>query len=208
MGALALVKSKVIERRRGARADWRDERDGGVEGCCAEPTGARAERVGCCAARRFVASGGSAVCFSTFRGCIDDLSGAICERVAQSPSRRAASRIERPGAKGCRARREHLAGGATARRTCAPARVGGGPLGASQGGARCGSAGALALANQHRARFPNGMLEQEAEVIAVEALARAGRYDLAADRLVKFRARFANSAYLPHLETVVRRPMK
>jgi hypothetical protein len=67
-------------------------------------------------------------------------------------------------------------------------------------------AAALALTDQHRDRFPRGMLEQEAEVIAVEALARAGRYDLAAARLAKFRARFRNSAYLPHLESVVRRP--
>jgi len=64
--------------------------------------------------------------------------------------------------------------------------------------------GALALANQHASRFPKGMLEQEAEVIAVEALARAGHLDLATDRLAKFRAHFANSVYLPHLESVVR----
>ncbi len=63
---------------------------------------------------------------------------------------------------------------------------------------------ALALADMHRSRFPNGMLGQEAQVIAIEALAQAGRVGAAAERLARFKRQFPGSAYLPHLESVVR----
>jgi hypothetical protein len=63
---------------------------------------------------------------------------------------------------------------------------------------------ALALVDEHAARFPNGMLEQEAEVIAIEALVAAGRASDAAERLTRFRAKFPKSAHLPHLESAVR----
>jgi hypothetical protein len=63
---------------------------------------------------------------------------------------------------------------------------------------------ALALVDEHAARFPNGLLDQEAEVIAIEALVAAGRASDAADRLTRFRAKFPKSAHLPHLETAVR----
>jgi hypothetical protein len=63
---------------------------------------------------------------------------------------------------------------------------------------------ALALVDEHAARYPNGMLEQEAEVIAVEALVAAGRATDAAERLSRFRAKFPKSAHLPHLESAVR----
>jgi len=63
---------------------------------------------------------------------------------------------------------------------------------------------ALALVDEHAVRFPAGMLVQEAEVIAIEALAHAGSTAAAASRLARFRQRFAGSAYLPHLETVIR----
>jgi hypothetical protein len=66
--------------------------------------------------------------------------------------------------------------------------------------------GALALVNEHAARFPNGMLGQEAEVIAIESLVRAGNRAAAYERLDRFRRTFANSAYLPHLEAAVRHP--
>jgi hypothetical protein len=62
---------------------------------------------------------------------------------------------------------------------------------------------ALALTDEHAARFPNGMLGQEAEVIALEALVGAGRTDEAAVRLARFRARFPKSAHLPHLESLI-----
>jgi hypothetical protein len=63
---------------------------------------------------------------------------------------------------------------------------------------------AFALATEHGSRFPRGILQQEAGVIAIEALARAGRTTVAAEHLRQFRQRFPNSAYLPHLEAVVR----
>jgi hypothetical protein len=63
---------------------------------------------------------------------------------------------------------------------------------------------ALALVDEHAVRFPAGMLVQEAEVIAIEALTHAGSTAAAASRLARFRQRFAGSAYLPHLETVIR----
>ena len=63
---------------------------------------------------------------------------------------------------------------------------------------------AFALATDHASRFPRGILQQEADVIAIEALARAGRTTGAAEHLRQFRQRFPNSAYLPHLDAVMR----
>lgn len=64
---------------------------------------------------------------------------------------------------------------------------------------------AFALATEHASRFPRGILQQEAEVIAIEALVRAGRATGAAEHLTRFRQRFPSSAYLPHLEGLVQR---
>ena len=54
---------------------------------------------------------------------------------------------------------------------------------------------ALALANLHRSRYPSGVLAQEREVIAIEALKRLGRADDAARRSGDFSNRYPGSAY-------------
>ncbi len=54
---------------------------------------------------------------------------------------------------------------------------------------------ALALANLHRSRYPSGVLAQEREVIAIEALKRLGRADEAARRSGDFSNRYPGSAY-------------
>lgn len=54
---------------------------------------------------------------------------------------------------------------------------------------------ALALTDQHRARFPSGVLAQEREVIAIQALQRLGRTAQAAERSADFARRYPNSAY-------------
>jgi hypothetical protein len=54
---------------------------------------------------------------------------------------------------------------------------------------------ALSLANLHRSRYPSGVLAQEREVIAIEALKRLGRADEAARRSGDFSNRYPGSAY-------------
>ena len=54
---------------------------------------------------------------------------------------------------------------------------------------------ALLLANQHRARFPNGVLTQEREVIAIEALRRLHRGSEADQRATGFSKAFPGSAH-------------
>jgi hypothetical protein len=54
---------------------------------------------------------------------------------------------------------------------------------------------ALALTAEHVRRFPSGMLVQEREVIAVEALARLGRAGEARARAAAFFATYPSSAY-------------
>jgi len=54
---------------------------------------------------------------------------------------------------------------------------------------------ALLLANQHRARFPNGVLTQEREVIAIEALRRMHRSSEADQRAAGFSKAFPGSAH-------------
>jgi hypothetical protein len=54
---------------------------------------------------------------------------------------------------------------------------------------------ALQLANQHRARFPNGVLSQEREVIAIEALRRLHRNAEAEQRAAGFSKAFPGSAH-------------
>jgi hypothetical protein len=60
---------------------------------------------------------------------------------------------------------------------------------------------ALALTEQDRARFPSGVLAQEREVIAIEALKRLGRTDEAARRAADFERRYPGSAYRKKLDT-------
>jgi hypothetical protein len=59
---------------------------------------------------------------------------------------------------------------------------------------------ALQLTDEHRARFPSGVLAQEREVIAIEALKRLGRADAAARRVEAFARRYPGSAYLKKLD--------
>jgi hypothetical protein len=61
-------------------------------------------------------------------------------------------------------------------------------------------AGALALAEQHRRRFPHGALVQEREVIAIDALKRLGRADAASVRAAAFEHRYRGSVHRPRLE--------
>lgn len=54
---------------------------------------------------------------------------------------------------------------------------------------------ALQLANQHRARFPHGVLAQEREVIAIEALRKLNRGSEAEQRATGFSKAFPGSAH-------------
>jgi hypothetical protein len=60
---------------------------------------------------------------------------------------------------------------------------------------------ALALTRQHQARFPNGILRQEREVIAIEALRRLGRGKTAAERAGSFEQAFPDSAHRRAVES-------
>jgi hypothetical protein len=62
---------------------------------------------------------------------------------------------------------------------------------------------ALALAEQHSRRFPHGVLTQEREVIAVEALARLGRRAEAAARAERFLQAFPTSAHRSKIESII-----
>lgn len=59
---------------------------------------------------------------------------------------------------------------------------------------------ALALAERHRRLFPAGVLAQEREVIAIDALRGLRRTDDAEARVRQFRARYPHSAHLPRVE--------
>lgn len=58
---------------------------------------------------------------------------------------------------------------------------------------------ALELTRRHRARFPKGLLAQEREVIAIEALERLGRKDAADARAAEFERRYRGSVHRPRL---------
>ena len=62
---------------------------------------------------------------------------------------------------------------------------------------------ALALCNDHAKRFPNGMVTQECEVIAVEALVKTGHKDEARRRADRFKARFPGSAAIRRLDVLL-----
>jgi hypothetical protein len=59
---------------------------------------------------------------------------------------------------------------------------------------------ALAGAIEHAKQYPDGVLAEEREAIAVEALTRLGRADAARDRLGSFLRRYPRSSYRRHLE--------
>jgi hypothetical protein len=54
---------------------------------------------------------------------------------------------------------------------------------------------ALAITREHARRFPNGLLAQEREVIAIEALRKLGREDEAGKRASEFRESYPGSAH-------------
>lgn len=59
---------------------------------------------------------------------------------------------------------------------------------------------ALSLTREHETTYPGGVLAQEREVIAIEALRRLGRADEAARRLERFERLFPQSAHRRKLE--------
>lgn len=65
---------------------------------------------------------------------------------------------------------------------------------------------ALRLCDEHAARFPRGMLGQEREVIAIEALVRMGRIPEARVRAATFRKLFPRSAHLARIDRLVPAP--
>lgn len=62
---------------------------------------------------------------------------------------------------------------------------------------------ALALCDEHARAHPSGMLAQEREVIAIEALVKTGRMAEARARAAKFRARWPGSSHTRRIETLV-----
>ena len=54
---------------------------------------------------------------------------------------------------------------------------------------------ALAVTREHARRFPNGLLAQEREVIAIEALRKLGKQDEASQRATKFQKTYPGSAH-------------
>ena len=66
-------------------------------------------------------------------------------------------------------------------------------------------AAALQLANQHAARFPHGVLTQEREVIAIEALRRLQRTSEADRRAASFSRAFPGSAHQRLIEDPARK---
>lgn len=70
--------------------------------------------------------------------------------------------------------------------------------------ARGDAAGALAAADEHRKAFPRGQLAEEREVVAIQALATAGRTDEAANRAGAFRKTYPSSLLLPIVDAALR----
>jgi outer membrane protein assembly factor BamD (BamD/ComL family) len=62
---------------------------------------------------------------------------------------------------------------------------------------------ALSLCNEHTKSFPNGMLAQEREVIAVEALVKTGRTAEAKARADAFKKRFPGSSHARRVDALV-----
>jgi hypothetical protein len=61
-------------------------------------------------------------------------------------------------------------------------------------------AAALTLTREHQRRFPRGVLAEEREVIAIEALQRLGRREAASARALAFERRYHGSVHRPRLE--------
>jgi type IV secretory pathway VirB10-like protein len=58
---------------------------------------------------------------------------------------------------------------------------------------------ALRMAGEHPTRYPRGVLIQEREVLAIEALVRLGRAEDARARAASFRSRYPSSAHHAHI---------
>ncbi len=65
---------------------------------------------------------------------------------------------------------------------------------------------ALKMADAHPSMYPRGVLAQEREVIAIDALARLGRRREAALRAEAFRSAFPRSAHLSRLAALTEKP--
>jgi hypothetical protein len=59
---------------------------------------------------------------------------------------------------------------------------------------------ALALTAEHRREYPSGLLQQESDLIAIEALEALGRHEEARTSAARFRARYPSSAHLRRLD--------
>jgi hypothetical protein len=62
---------------------------------------------------------------------------------------------------------------------------------------------ALRMTEEHASRYPRGVLLQERDVIAIDALVRLGRRDEARARATTFHARYPSSAHASHLAAIV-----
>jgi hypothetical protein len=65
---------------------------------------------------------------------------------------------------------------------------------------------ALAIAGEHARAYPRGLLAQEREVIAIEALASTGRRDEARARAAAFRAAYPGSSHRARIDRLVEAP--
>lgn len=62
---------------------------------------------------------------------------------------------------------------------------------------------ALSICDDHARRFPSGLLDEEREVIAIDALTRLGRTDDALARARRFREAHPSSSHLGRIEVLV-----
>jgi hypothetical protein len=62
---------------------------------------------------------------------------------------------------------------------------------------------ALALTAEHRREYPSGLLRQESDLIAIEALEALGRHEEARTSAARFRARYPSSAHLRRLDRLL-----
>lgn len=73
-------------------------------------------------------------------------------------------------------------------------------LDAARGALASNPSRALSLARRHAQLFPNGVLVQEREVIAIEALKRQGKGGAAQERAQSFDRKYPNSPHKPKLD--------
>ena len=73
----------------------------------------------------------------------------------------------------------------------------------AQGSLASDPAQTLALCAEHARRFPNGLMAQEREVLAIEALAQTGRMDEARARADRFAVAYPSSTHLRRIRAVV-----